>query len=264
MTQRVSIRSRDEFGELASTFNQMAQNLADAETQRQRLVADVAHELRTPLTAIQGTLEGMQDGVLAMDEEQLSALYAETMLLNRLVGDLKLLSLAEAGQLQLEKQETDPDELIHQIVDRAKPLADPRNIHLEVELEPDLPHFWVDPGRITQVLNNLLGNALHYTPEGGTITVQGSVPRAGGEIQIAVLDTGPGIDAVDLPFIFDRFYRADKSRSRASGGSGLGLAIVKQLVEAHGGQVRAESPILVDQNRRGSGTKIILTLPRAF
>ena len=261
LNQRVSIRSRDEFGELGNTFNHMAESLANAETQRRHLVADVAHELRTPLAAIQGTLEGMQDGVLPLDEEQVAALYSETMLLNRLVGDLKLLSLAEAGQLKLEKQEIEPGVLIRQIVERAKPQADQKNIRLETDLQSNLPAIWIDSDRITQVLNNLIGNALRYTPEGGTITVQSSVLAAGDSIQVVVSDTGPGIDPEDLPFIFDRFYRADKSRTRASGGSGLGLAIVKQLVEAHGGKVEAESPIFHDFIARGYGSKIAFTIP---
>jgi signal transduction histidine kinase len=261
LAQRVSIRSRDELGDLGLAFNKMAESLASAEIQRRHLVADVAHELRTPLAAIQGTLEGMQDGVLPLDEEQVSALYSETMLLNRLVGDLKLISLAEAGQLKLEKQETEPSILIHQIVDRAKTQSDLKNVRLETDLPSDLPILWMDSDRITQVLNNLIGNALRYTPEGGTITVQASYLTATALMEVSVRDTGQGINPDDLLYIFDRFYRADKSRARSSGGSGLGLAIVKQLIEAHGGMVRAESPIYNDLNQRGYGTKISFTIP---
>lgn len=261
LDQRVSIHSRDELGELGQTFNQMAESLSNAETQRRHLVADVAHELRTPLAAIQGTLEGMQDGILPLDEEQLAALYSETMLLNRLVGDLKLLSLAEAGQLKLESQETDAGVLLQQIVERARPQADQKNIRLEAKLVPALPSMWIDADRIAQVINNLIGNAMRYTPEDGAITVQASFIPASGALEVSVSDTGQGIDPVDLPHIFDRFYRADKSRARSSGGSGLGLAIVKQLVEAHGGWVTAESPIFLDTNQQGYGTKITLQLP---
>jgi two-component system OmpR family sensor kinase/two-component system sensor histidine kinase BaeS len=239
LQQRVKIHSRDEFGELGQTFNHMAENLASAETLRRHMVADVAHELRTPLAAIQATLEGMQDGVLPLDEEQVSALYSETILLNRLVGDLKLLSLAEAGQLNLERMETDPGALIQQLVERMKPQADPKKIHLETQLQAGLPEVWIDSDRIAQVLNNLVGNALRYTPPEGTITVRAAAAEDG--VQISVSDSGPGISAEDLPYIFDRFYRADKSRTRASGGSGLGLAIVRQLVEAHGGRIWADS-----------------------
>jgi signal transduction histidine kinase len=262
LNQRVSIRSHDELGELGLTFNQMAESLANAETQRRHLVADVAHELRTPLAAIQGTLEGMQDGILPLDEEQVAALHSETMLLNRLVDDLKLLSLAEAGQLKLERQETEPGILIRQIVERVNPQADQKNIRLEMDLQSNLPVVWMDSDRITQVLNNLIGNALRYTPESGTIKVQGSFIPSTNSLEVSVSDTGQGINPEDLPYVFDRFYRADKSRNRSSGGSGLGLAIVKQLVEAHGGKVLAESPIFQGDNQQGFGTKISFTIPK--
>ncbi len=262
LNQRVNITSHDELGELGQTFNHMADSLSNAETQRQHLVADVAHELRTPLAAILGTLEGMQDGVLPLDEEQIAALHTETTLLNRLVGDLRLLSLAEAGQLKLERQAIEPGDFIQQVVERAKSQATPKNIHLETEIQAGLPPVWVDSDRITQVLNNLIGNALRYTPEGGTITVQAACPPGTGDLmQVSVADTGAGIDPENLPYVFDRFYRADKSRTRSSGGSGLGLAIVRQLVEAHGGSVRAESPIFLGEDRQGFGTKISFTLP---
>jgi two-component system OmpR family sensor kinase/two-component system sensor histidine kinase BaeS len=257
----VDIRSKDEFGELGQTFNGMAESLANAETQRRHMVADVAHELRTPLAAIQATLEGMQDGVLPVNDEQVSALYSETMLLNRLVGDLKLLSLADAGQLRLEKQEVEPAAFIQRIVDRARPQAEQNHVRLEADLQPGLPVLSIDGDRIAQVLNNLIGNALRYTPEGGRITLHGSVVKPGTAVEISIDDSGPGIDPADLPFIFERFYRADKSRTRASGGSGLGLAIVKQLVEAHGGTVRADSPIYQDGHQQGYGTRLAFTLP---
>ena len=263
LNQRVNIQSHDELGELGSTFNQMAESLASAETQRRHLVADVAHELRTPLAAIQGTLEGMQDGILPLDEEQVSALYSETMLLNRLVGDLKLLSLAEAGQLRLELEETDPVPLIEQLVDRFKVQASQKNVQMATDLPSGLPVIQIDSDRISQVLNNLIGNALRYTPEGGTITVKGSWLSSADRLEIAVQDTGQGIPPEDLLHIFDRFYRADKSRTRASGGSGLGLAIVKQLVEAHGGSVYAESPLYFEPNRSNYGTRITFVLPKS-
>ena len=263
LSQRVKIDSHDELGELGQTFNQMAESLARAETQRQHLVADVAHELRTPLAAIQGTLEGMQDGVLPLDDEQIAALYAETTLLNRLVGDLRLLSLAEAGQLKLERQEVEPGAFLRQVAERARPQAAFRNIRLETDLSSNLPAVSIDTDRITQVLNNLISNALRYTPEGGMITLTASFPQgpADSSLHVAVIDSGAGIEPENLPYVFDRFYRADKSRTRSSGGSGLGLAIVKQLVEAHGGSVLAESPVFQDQNQHGFGTKISFTLP---
>lgn len=261
LSQRVQIRSRDELGELGQTFNHMAESLSIAETQRQHMVADVAHELRTPLAAIQGTLEGMQDGVLPLDQEQLAALHAETILLNRLVGDLRLLSLAEAGQLKLERQEIEPGGFIERVVERLKSQANQKNITLETEIHPGLPAISMDSDRITQVLNNLVSNALRYTPEGGTITIQARMLPGSSLLQVSVTDTGSGIDPENLPHVFDRFYRVDKSRTRSSGGSGLGLAIVKQLVEAHGGKVMAESPIYQGEKQPGYGTKISFTLP---
>lgn len=261
LNQRVAIRSRDEIGDLGEAFNAMAQNLSDAETQRQHMIADVAHELRTPLAAIQGTLEGIQDGLLPLDNEQVTALHAETSLLTRLVGDLRLLSLAETGQLKLEFQETAPTDLFQQIVERAKIQALPKNIQLNVEIESELPILDIDSDRITQVMNNLISNAIRFTPEGGSISVNVSLPTGQNFLRVAVTDTGAGIDAENLPHVFDRFYRADKSRTRSSGGSGLGLAIVKQLVEAHGGKVLAESPVFWDKDQRGFGTKISFTLP---
>ncbi len=261
LSQRVEIRSKDEFGQLGEAFNAMAASLAAAEAQRRHLVADVAHELRTPLAAIQGTLEGMQDGVLPLDEEQVAALHAQSQLLNRLVGDLKLISLAEAGQLKLERRPTLPGELIRRVVEGAQPLAGQKNIRLEAQPGADLPEVFIDPDRIAQVLNNLIDNALRYTQEGGRVSVQAATAPGGTALEVTVSDTGPGISPEDLPYIFDRFYRADKSRARASGGSGLGLAIVKQLVEAHGGQVRAASPALRDEHGRGYGASFTFTIP---
>lgn len=261
LSQRVNIHSRDEFGELGETFNRMAENLSAAQIQRQHMIADVAHELRTPLTAIQGTLEGMQDGVLPVNEEQLSALHSETMLLNRLISDLRLLSLAEAGELTLEKGRTNASDLIRRVVEHFKPLADQKQVSLTSEIQSDVPDILIDSDRITQVMNNLLTNALRYTPTSGNITIRVSGTLNNEFIRVSVTDTGTGIAPGDLPFVFDRFYRADKSRARTSGGSGLGLAIVKQLVEAHGGQVIAESPVFTSKEGSSFGTCISFTLP---
>ncbi len=254
LSQRVDIKGKDEFGELGNTFNKMAESLSQAETQRQHLMADVAHELRNPLTAIQGTLEAMQDGVLPCDPEQLDSLYSETQILNRLIGDLRLLSLAETNQLKLEKQEIDLNHLIDQIADRAQPLVRMKNISLETSHPGKPVKMILDPDRITQVINNLMNNAIRYTPESGKVTISTTITDIK-SCRVSVTDTGPGIDPVDLPFVFDRFYRADKSRSRASGGSGLGLAIVKELVEAHGGQVMVESPVFENQEGQKNGTR---------
>jgi len=260
LTQRVDIQGRDEFAELGRTFNGMADSLALAEQQRRHLMADVAHELRTPLTAIQGTLEGMQDGVLPMDAEQLEALVAETNLLNRLIGDLRLLSLAEARQLKLEKVETDLARLVGEVVERSQTLAAAKEITLSLKIQSDQVILMLDPQRFTQVLTNLIHNALQYTPQGGEITVELKRTQTS-PIIISVTDTGSGISAVDLPHVFDRFYRADKSRTRMSGGSGLGLAIVKELVEAHGGEVSAQSPMFSKPGGEGYGSRFLVTLP---
>ncbi len=264
LNQRVSIRSHDELGALGSSFNQMAENLSKAEVQRKHMIADVAHELRTPLAAIQGTLEGMQDGLLPMDREQVDALQSETALLTRLVNDLRLLSLAEAGELKLELQDIEPAEFFPRIVERARVQAQAREITLSAELQPNLPDLRIDSDRITQVMNNLISNAVHYTPRGGKITVGISHVSGSSSVVVSVTDTGPGIAPADLPYVFDRFYRADKSRSRSSGGSGLGLAIVRQLVEAHGGVVTAESPVFHPDNGQGYGTRISFSLPASL
>ena len=261
LEQRVDIPGQDEFAELGVTFNQMMESLSQAQKQREHLMADVAHELRTPLSAIQGTLEAIQDGVLPYDREQIDALYAETTLLNRLIGDLRLLSLAENSQLNLELQQTSPSVLVQQVVERAQPLALTKNIRLEFSAEQKLSELLLDPDRITQVLNNLIQNSLRYSPSGGSIMVDASEDLLAKKVIISVTDTGPGIRSEDLPNIFDRFYRADKSRSRNSGGSGLGLAIVKELVHAHGGRVSAISPVILEENQKGSGTKFIIELP---
>jgi signal transduction histidine kinase len=240
----------------------MAENLDRAEIQRKRLIADVAHELRTPIAVMQANLEAMLDGVLPLDDEQVAALLNETLLLKRLVGDLRLLSLVESGELKLEKQATDVAALLRQVTDRIHVQAQENGVSLELDQPENLPAVLVDPGRITQVLNNLIGNALRYTPQGGKISLGAQrSPNSSGYVEVTVTDTGPGIDPADVPFVFDRFYRADPSRTHASGGSGLGLTIVKQLVEAHGGKVNVISPVFINTGEQGYGTKFTFTLP---
>lgn len=261
LSQRVAIRSHDELGELSQNFNHMAESLDRTETQRQHLMADIAHELRTPITVIQANLEAMLDEVLPLNAEQVAALHNETLLLSRLVGDLRLLSQAEAGALKLERQETDLVGLIHRVAEKIRVQAQQNGISLESEIPENLPRISIDADRITQVLNNLIGNALRYTPKDGKIILSATKsPGSAGTIQISITDTGSGIDPEALPFVFDRFYRADQSRARNSGGSGLGLAIVKQLVEAHGGKVEAVSPVFSNADRQGYGTRITITL----
>lgn len=258
LDQRVPVRSRDEVGQLASTFNVMASTLAQDRQLRQHMVADIAHELRTPLSIIQGNLEAMLDGVLPTTPQEIASLHDEAVLLARLVADLRLLSLAEAGQLKLEQAEVDLGALVQRSIEPMRLLAENSHITLMTGIRPKLPPVWGDADRISQVISNLVGNALHYTPAGGSIALRVFEAGAGDHraITITVTDTGGGIAPADLPHVFDRFYRVDKSRSRSSGGSGIGLAIVKQLVEAHGGQVTVESDL-------GQGTTFKVTLPVA-
>ncbi len=272
LSQRVSVRSRDELGDLAVTFNSMAESLGRAEMQRRQMVADVAHELRTPLSVIQANLEAMQDGVLPLDADEISSLHEETVLLSRLVSDLHLLSLAEAGQLKLEQEEVEPGELIQKAAERLNQNALERGINIGIEAPASLPAVWADTGRVSQVLGNLISNALRYTNPGGEIIVKvedaGKHPPAHSQVRtsevlVSVTDTGSGIPEADLPHIFDRFYRADKSRTRATGGSGLGLAITKYIVEAHGGRVWVESPVWNSAPPESCGTRISFTLPAA-
>ena len=261
LSQRVTVRSGDELGELADAFNTMAANLAASEGQRRQMVADVAHELRTPLSVMQANLEAMQDGILPTDAEQLASLHEETLLLSRLVADLRLLSLVEAGQLKLELVEADLGELVSRAAERLRPAAEAKGVDLTIEFTPDLPRVRVDVDRFTQMIGNLVDNALRYTPRGGRIELTvGWSGEAGQDRRpiVAVTDTGSGIAPEDLPHVFDRFYRGDKSRARASGGSGLGLAIVKQLAEAHQGKVWAESPIFHAADGNGFGTRIVV------
>jgi signal transduction histidine kinase len=261
-SQRVTIQSKDEIGDLGRTFNRMAKNLSHAQVQRRQLVADVAHELRTPIAVMQANLEGMQDGVVPNDPEQLESLHEQAVHLGRLVGDLRLLSLAEAGELSLERQPTDLGALVAKAATQFQPRAGQKNIVLDVQVGKDLPLVVVDADRINQAVNNLLENALRFTPDCGRIEIGVGVAKSSPEqVRLWVTDTGYGIAPEDLPFIFDRFYRGDKSRSRSSGGSGLGLAIVKQLVEVQGGTVEAVSPADPSGDHPAHGTRMTITLP---
>ncbi len=262
LDQRVNIQSHDELGELGGAFNHMAESLERAQTQRKRMIADIAHELRTPLAVIQVNLEGMMDGVLPFNKEQLALTRDETLLLGRLVGDLRLLSLAEAGELKLERRPEQIGTIINQVVERLAPQTRLKQITLESSIAPQLPDLWVDSDRVGQVLGNLINNSIRYTPPGGSITLQAKMGNSSRNfVTVSVFDTGKGVDANDLPYIFDRFYRAEKARDRASGGSGLGLAIARQLVEAHGGSIRAFSPVFVDAFGQGYGTEVLFDLP---
>jgi two-component system, OmpR family, sensor kinase len=252
LSQRVEVRSEDEIGELGSAFNGMAASLAEAETLRRNLIADVSHELRTPLTIIQGNIQAILEGVYLLEMAQMASLYDETRLLTRLVDDLHDLALAEAGQLRLEHAPVDLVALARAAVGQFGPTADAAGVKLALTADEDSLTVLGDADRLAQALRNLVSNALRHTPAGGQVVMR--VARAGGHAEIQVADTGSGIAAEDLPYVFDRFYRGDKSRSRRGGGAGLGLAITRQLVMAHGGQITVASP--PDQ-----GTTFAITLP---
>ncbi|MBN1429198.1 MAG: HAMP domain-containing histidine kinase [Anaerolineae bacterium] len=243
-----------EFGKMAISFNRMTAELSRAEQQRRNLTADVAHELRTPLHIIQGNLEGLLDGVYEPTHEHIIATLDETRLLARLVGDLQTLSLAEAGQLPLHRQWLDVADLLNDVATSFSGQAANVGVDIRVEVAPDAGRVFVDADRIDQVLSNLVANALRHVPDGGCVTLT-IHPMADG-VRLTVRDTGPGIAPEDLPFIFDRFWRGDRSRSRHAGtGSGLGLAIARQLVQAHGGRIEVES-------QAGQGTVFIIELPK--
>jgi signal transduction histidine kinase len=251
LEQKVSVRSRDELGELATSFNLMSAKLAQSINLRRQMTADIAHELRTPISVILGHTEAMHDGVLPPSEETYDIIRDEALRLERMVDDLRTLSRADAGELILNLCLTPVQGLLDQAVKAYRPHASKKDINLHLETHPDLPEVNIDPDRMAQVLSNILTNALRYTPEGGDITI--STKETVGAVEIRIHDSGPGIEPEELPNIFDRFYRTDKSRQRDSGGSGLGLAIAKSIVEEHGGRIWAES-------EPGEGTTIVIAL----
>jgi signal transduction histidine kinase len=230
----------------------MAHAVATNDMLRSHMVSDVAHEIRTPLTNIRGYVEGLRDGTLDPDEHTLGIIHDETLTLGRLVDELQDLALAEAGQLRLAKTAVEVATLIEHATDAVKPASTAKNLQLKSIVPNAIPMLTIDPARIGQVLANLLNNAIAHTPPGGEITVTAQAQRH--VVAISVADTGTGISADDLPFVFERFYRADRSRTRASGGSGLGLTITKRIVEAHGGTITAKS-------EPGKGSTFTFTLP---
>ena len=252
--ERVQVVGEDELSQLAARFNQMAEKIDQVEAMRRRLLGDVSHELRTPLTAIKGSMEGLMDGVLPANDETFQQIHAEADRLNRLVDDIQELSRVEAHAYQMDFRSLDVSSLVGTVIKQLAPQAETKRISLDLELTPDLPPVYADEDRAIQVLTNLTGNALQYTPEGGRVTISAS--RVNNEIQISIRDTGMGIPAEHLSHIFDRFYRVDKSRSRqAGGGSGIGLTIARALVEAHGGRIWVES------DGDGRGSTFSFTLP---
>jgi histidine kinase len=251
--ERVQATGKDELGQLALRFNQMAEQLEQVESMRRRLIGDVTHELRTPLTAIKGSMEGLIDGVLPSSPETFEQIHQEADRLNRLVDDLQELSRVEARAYPLDLHSVDVASLVGTISKRLGFQFDDKGVTLNSSLPPSPVRVLADEDRIVQVLTNLAGNALQHTPAGGSVTL--GVQSVGDEILFTVKDTGAGIPAEHLAHIFDRFYRVDKSRSRVRGGSGIGLTIAKHLVEAHGGRIWAES------EGEGKGSTFFFTLP---
>lgn len=253
--ERVPVTGQDELGMLTASFNQMAETLERTEARRMELIGNVAHELRTPLSGIRTITEGLVDGVLPAGPETFRQVEREVARLQRLVQDLEELSRAEAGQIPLERRPVDPVDLVQGAVERLQPQYADKGVTLDTDLAQGLPRVQADPARATQVLLNLLGNALQYTPAGGRVTAGA---RANGpEVLFWVRDTGIGVADEHLPHLFERFYRVDKSRARTGGGSGIGLTIARHLVEAHGGHILAASP------GPGRGSTFTFSLPTA-
>jgi len=252
LSYRVDVKSRDEIGELADSFNIMASSLEKGEQSRRQLTADIAHELRTPLTVIEGTVDGIIDGVFKPDTEHLLSIKEQSSLLTHLISDMRDISLAESGQLELNLAPTDIVELVRRMVSNYEINTIEKNVKIKLEEGTQIPEIGIDPVRIEQVISNLLTNAIRHTPPGGSITV--TVKNGEEGLKISVSDTGKGIATEDLPHVFERFYRSGSSRARKEGGTGLGLAIVKQMVEAHGGKVWVES-------KTGTGSIFSILLP---
>ncbi|WP_329406550.1 HAMP domain-containing histidine kinase [Streptomyces sp. NBC_00704] len=248
---RVPVTTRDETGILAEAFNDLAERRERLEAQRKALVSDVAHELRSPLTNIRGWLEVTRDGLVEPDAELLGALHEEALVLQRVIDDLRDLAAADAGTLLLRREPVAADELLAQVAAAHRVAADGAGVALRTETD-GLPWLDADPVRLRQALGNLVANAVRHTPPGGTVTL--GARRDGEEVVLTVADTGTGIAEEDLPHVFERFWRAEKSRSRRTGGSGLGLAIVRQLTAAHGGTAEAAA-------RAGAGSVFTLRLP---
>jgi signal transduction histidine kinase len=254
LSQQVPVRSNDELGELARAFNKMSAELSRSVNARKQMTADIAHELRTPLSLILGHAEAVHDGVLPPTRENFEIIREEASRLEHLVNDLRTLSLADAGELTINPQVIEPERLINEVAGLYQFETQRKNISLDVETASPLPNIEIDPGRMTQVLTNILDNAIRHTPEGGRIVL--SVKRENDHVQLIVQDGGLGVPPEYLDRIFERFYRTDASRQReGDGGSGLGLAIAKSIVLAHGGQLSAE-------NESGKGLRIIISLPR--
>ena len=252
LSQRAEVTGPTEIRQLAHSFNTMAAELEEAEGRRRSLTADIAHELRTPTSNIQGYMEAIKDGLFQPEPETIDTIHEQSLLLSRLVDDLRLLAQVDGGELQLQRTQTRLEELVQSCVDALRPRAEAKGVSLAVDVAETLPELDLDPTRIAQAVGNLLDNAVTHTPEGGSVTV--SAQAVADAVEVVVADTGPGIAPGDLQRVFDRFYRADPSRSRSTGGTGLGLTIARRLVEAHGGSIEAESVV-------GQGSRFIIRLP---
>lgn len=257
LSQRVAVKGKDEVAELGHTFNAMADALQDAERQRRNLVADVAHELRTPLSNVQGYTEALRDGVLQPDAATLDTIHRQVTYLARLIDDLRLLAETEAGDFRVHPEPESLGDIIRQAAGAFAPKAAAQGVAVAADAPEDLPAVPLDRTRIEQVIGNLVDNAIRHTPPGGTVTISAAQERGGdGAVTVAVSDSGEGIPADVLPYVFDRLYRVDRSRDRATGGAGLGLTIARKLVEAHGGTITAESV-------PGKGSRFAFSLPAA-
>lgn len=234
---RAAVSARDEIGQLGRAFNAMAENLARSQAARQAQTADIAHELRNPLAVLRGTLEAIADGIYDPTPENLDPALAQVQTLTRLVEDLRVLALADAGELRLERQALDLAALLAREVDAHRVPMQEQGLDLSCSLPAALPEVYADSDRLAQVLNNLLANAAHHVPAGGVVQVSARIEERGVVVQIA--DNGPGVPEADLPRLFERFWRGDSSRSRDTGGSGLGLAIARRIIEAHEGRIWA-------------------------
>lgn len=253
LSQQVTVRTNDELGELGKAFNKMSAELSRSVNARKQMTADIAHELRTPLSLILGHAEAVHDGVLPPSKENFEIIREEAARLENLVNDLRTLSLADAGELSIVPQTVEPGGLLQEVASLFQYQTQKKDIALELDIASPLPPLEVDPGRMTQVLTNILDNATRHTPAGGRILL--SAKQAGDMVELAIQDSGPGLPKEEVERIFERFYRADASRRRDDGGSGLGLAIAKSIVLAHNGQLSAES-------EPGKGLRISILLPK--
>ncbi|MBX7233882.1 MAG: HAMP domain-containing histidine kinase [Caldilineales bacterium] len=250
--RQVEVHTRDEIGELAASFNRMSTDLARESELRRQMTADIAHDLRTPLSVILGYTEALSDGKLKGAPAMYGVMHDEAMHLQRLIDDLRTLSLADAGELSLALVKCAPQSLLDRVAAAHAVAAAEKNITLQVRADPTLPEVMVDPERMAQVLNNLVSNALRFTLSGGSVSL--AAEAAPGQVRLLVRDSGVGIAADDLPKVFERFYRGDRARSESEGESGLGLAIAKSLTEAQGGRISVASEV-------GQGTTFTITLP---